>query len=333
MHKPGGSFGGGVARFAMLAITLSNHSDRLCVSGTVLFLCQFSASPLPKNGVPCLARPGMNAIQESTASNPRCAHAHGDSCGTARALLVFLSSSTLLAGIPRDQEDKLIELVRQCATKSSARATPLPAVGYTYFGQFLGHDLTHRQHSLEDRTRSGRDSQLSQFPSFDLDHIYGGGPENRRFFMREKEGSGDVQDRATTPAGYRRDLPVGARMVLIGDLQDTRNLDNLILRQLHVVFLKFHNEAIRQIGSPPPTITELRTWDWEHCSNAPKGSCAGITSGSFATITCRGSCTPTFGITRSERVPPGIPETCRRATPFRSSSLAGRVPIRAQHGA
>ena len=40
-------------------------------------------------------------------------------------------------------------------------------------------------------------------------------------------------------------------MVLIGDLQDTRNLDNLILRQLHVVFLKFHNEAIRQVSSEP----------------------------------------------------------------------------------
>ena len=46
-------------------------------------------------------------------------------------------------------------------------------------------------------------------------------------------------------------------MVLIGDLQDTRNLDNLILRQLHVVFLKFHNEAIKQLGSNPPTITGL----------------------------------------------------------------------------
>jgi len=44
-------------------------------------------------------------------------------------------------------------------------------------------------------------------------------------------------------------------MVLAGDLQDTRNLDNLILRQLHVVFLKFHNEAIRQLRSNPPAIS------------------------------------------------------------------------------
>jgi hypothetical protein len=46
-------------------------------------------------------------------------------------------------------------------------------------------------------------------------------------------------------------------MVLAGDLEDTRNLDNLILRQLHAVFLKFHNEAIRQLGSNPPTITGI----------------------------------------------------------------------------
>ena len=52
-------------------------------------------------------------------------------------------------------------------------------------------------------------------------------------------------------------------MVLIGDLQDTRNLDNLILRQLHVVFLKFHNEAIKQLGSDPPGLTgidDLGSW-------------------------------------------------------------------------
>ena len=39
--------------------------------------------------------------------------------------------------------------------------------------------------------------------------------------------------------------------VLIGDLEDTRNLDNLLLRQLHVLFLKFHNEAIRQLQDKP----------------------------------------------------------------------------------
>jgi hypothetical protein len=35
--------------------------------------------------------------------------------------------------------------------------------------------------------------------------------------------------------------------VLIGDLHDTRNLDNLIVRQLHALFLKFHNETMRQL--------------------------------------------------------------------------------------
>ena len=48
---------------------------------------------------------------------------------------------------------------------------------------------------------------------------------------------------ADEPGGYRRDLPIRHGRVLIGDLDDTRNLDNLVLRQLHVLFLKFHNEA------------------------------------------------------------------------------------------
>src|SRR5260370_15229011 len=59
---------------------------------------------------------------------------------------------------------------------------------------------------------------------------------------------------ATTPTGYLRDLPVENGTILIGDQEDARNLDNLVLRQLHVVFLKFHNEAVKQLSAKPSTI-------------------------------------------------------------------------------
>jgi hypothetical protein len=133
--------------------------------------------------------------------------------------------------------------------------TLTPRVGYTYFGQFLGHDLTHDTTPLEGPYADPEQTPNFRTPSFDLDHIYGGGPTKSPFLYEGEEGAETFKIGATTPTGYRRDLPVEHGMVLIGDLQDTRNLDNLILRQLHVVFLKFHNEAIRQLGAHPPTIT------------------------------------------------------------------------------
>ncbi|HEX7517203.1 MAG TPA: peroxidase family protein [Chthoniobacterales bacterium] len=135
--------------------------------------------------------------------------------------------------------------------------TLTPRVGYTYFGQFVGHDLTHDPTPLEGPYAEPELTPNYRTPCFDLDHIYGGGPEKSPFLYERERGEETFKVGATTPTGYLRDLPVEHGMVLIGDLQDIRNLDNLILRQLHVVFLKFHNEAVKQLGSNPSTITGI----------------------------------------------------------------------------
>jgi hypothetical protein len=197
--------------------------------------------------------PGMNAIQESTVSNPRCAHARG-SHAQPRGHYSRLFAKPAKP-IPRDQENKLIELGKAMRYDVEREGTLTPRVGYTYFGQFLGHDLTHDTTPLEGPYADPEQTPNYRTPSFDLDHIYGGGPEKSPFLYEGEEGAETFKIGSTTPTGYRRDLPVEHGMVLIGDLQDTRNLDNLILRQLHVVFLKFHNEAIRQLSAHPPTIT------------------------------------------------------------------------------
>jgi hypothetical protein len=135
--------------------------------------------------------------------------------------------------------------------------TLTPRVGYTYFGQFVGHDLTLDSTPLEGPYAEPERTPNFRTPSFDLDHIYGGGPAKSPFLFEGARGEETFKIGVTTPAGYLRDLPVERGMVLGGDLLDKRNLDNLILRQLHVVFLKFHNEAIRQLGSNPPIITGI----------------------------------------------------------------------------
>jgi hypothetical protein len=127
--------------------------------------------------------------------------------------------------------------------------TLTPRVGYTYFGQFIGHDLTHDSTPLAGPYPEPERTPNFRTPSFDLDHVYGGGPNKSPHLYEGEEGVETFKVGATTPNGYMRDLPVAHDTVLIGDQQDTRNIDNLILRQLHVLFLKFHNVAIDQVES------------------------------------------------------------------------------------
>jgi heme peroxidase len=153
--------------------------------------------------------------------------------------------------IARDDEEKLIELGNAMRYEVEREGTLTPRVGYTYFGQFLGHDLTHDPTPLAGPYSEPEVTPNFRTASFDLDHVYGGGPAKSPYLYEGEAGAETFKIGATTPTGYLRDLPVQHGRVLIGDLEDTRNLDNLILRQLHVLFLKFHNEAIKQLETNP----------------------------------------------------------------------------------
>ena len=199
--------------------------------------------------------PSMNAIHQSTGGRPGCAHARSIQ-SKPRGYYSRLFSRPAHP-IPADQEYRLIELGRAMRYGVEREGTLTPRVGYTYFGQFLGHDLSHDSTPLDGPYSEPEQTPNYRTPLFDLDHIYGGGPEKAPFLYAGEEGAETFKIGATTPAGYHRDLRLTHGTILIGDLHDTRNLDNLILRQLHVAFLKFHNEAIKQLGSDPPTVTGI----------------------------------------------------------------------------
>jgi hypothetical protein len=153
--------------------------------------------------------------------------------------------------ITADEEEKLIELGSSMRYEVEREGTLTPRIGYTYFGQFLGHDLTHDVTPLVGPYAEPEKTPNFRTAAFDLDHVYGAGPAGSPYLYEGEEGAETFKVGATTPTGYRRDLPIGHGRVLIGDLEDTRNLDNLLLRQLHVLFLKFHNEAMRQLQTNP----------------------------------------------------------------------------------
>jgi hypothetical protein len=151
------------------------------------------------------------------------------------------------------EEEKLVKLGEAMRYDVEREGTLTPRVGYTYFSQFVGHDLTYDPTPLEGPYLDPERTSNHRTPYFDLDHVYGGSPKHSPNLYRGEPGAEIFKLGATTPTGYLRDLAIEDGIILLGDLQDTRNLDNLILRQLHVLFLKFHNEAIKQLSATPPT--------------------------------------------------------------------------------
>src|SRR5437763_8392822 len=150
-----------------------------------------------------------------------------------------------------DEEFKLVELGTDMRNGEEREGTLTPRIGYTYFGQFVGHDLTYDSTPLAGPYAETENTPNFRTATFDLYNVYADGPAGSPYLYEGEEVAETFKIGTTVPSGSRRDLPIGHGRLLIGDLQDTRNVDNLLLRQLHVLFLKFHNEAIRQLQTNP----------------------------------------------------------------------------------
>jgi len=123
--------------------------------------------------------------------------------------------------------------------------------GFTYLGQCIDHDLTFDPTSKLQRENDPDGLQNFRTPRFDLDSLYGRGPDDSPFLY---------QDGVKFMIGHNitgeKDLPRNAAgRALLGD---TRNDENLIVSQLHLTFLQYHNRIVDDLGMSSSTFERAR---------------------------------------------------------------------------
>ncbi len=79
--------------------------------------------------------------------------------------------------LANSDEEKLIKLGEAMRYNVEREGTLTPRVGYTYFSQFVGHDLTHDPTPLDGPYLDPEQTLNHRTPYLDLDHVYGGGPK------------------------------------------------------------------------------------------------------------------------------------------------------------
>src|SRR6202046_4801018 len=118
----------------------------------------------------------------------------------------------------------------------------IPAL-YTYFGQFIDHDLTFDPATSFQKHKDPNATEDFRTPSFDLDNLYGRGPGDQPYLYQDDGISFLLGDPITQGSNDgARDLPRNVRgRALIGD---PRNDENSIVSQLQGLFLRFHNRVV-----------------------------------------------------------------------------------------
>ena len=130
----------------------------------------------------------------------------------------------------------------------------IPAA-YTYFGQFIDHDLTFDPASSLQRQDDPDALVDFRTPRFDLDSVYGRGPSDQPYLYADGRllllGDELTGDALTDPLTLR-DLPRSTAKAsgqgpqaraIIGD---PRNDENVIVSQLQGLLLRFHNRIARE---------------------------------------------------------------------------------------
>lgn len=165
-----------------------------------------------------------------------------------------------------------ITLITDPAKSEHNPNNPTMTAGMTFLGQFLDHDMTFDPTSSLARRQDPESIRNFRIPALDLDNVYGGGPgvsphlydksiDQGRTMLLVDEIPGS--EAVTCDGVARHDLQRNSQLTaLIGD---PRNDENLMVSQLHLAMVRFHNavtvDVLAELGpgyTPEEIFTEAQ---------------------------------------------------------------------------
>lgn len=219
-------------------------------------------------GLTAGAMPGMGAKGSSGGNMPgagvgrfgRMFEDAGDRPNHSDALLLALAK--LMTGIgddnPNNSDIDVGKPIRELNGKQPGDAgdeNPTVPAGYTYFGQFVDHDITLDTTALHGKEVDPEAMQDFRTPALDLDSVYGAGPDSQPYLYTFKDGvarlrtgddiTGGIANAKAAVASkndhFRLPPEEGGRPAVLGD---KRNDENKIVAQIHTSFVALHNKLI-----------------------------------------------------------------------------------------
>jgi hypothetical protein len=142
----------------------------------------------------------------------------------------------------------------------------IPA-GYTYFGQFIDHDLTFDNTSSLNPVDTAGGTRIPtnlRTPRFDLDSLYGDGPDAHPFMYADDgasllfKDSFENQSQTSYDQAHQDLLRSPNGRAIIGD---KRNDENSIVSQIHLAFVKYHNLVVKHLSRADRNLTGTALFD------------------------------------------------------------------------
>ena len=137
--------------------------------------------------------------------------------------------------------DEIEALVKVLDDNKGVPQSDIPA-GFTYLGQFIDHDITFDPTPFGAAQRDPDALVDFRTPRLDLDSVYGLGPDVQPY-LYDREQPGKLLLREKPVPDLQRN---GQGRAVIGD---PRNDENAIVSQLHLLFVRFHNRLVDELGT------------------------------------------------------------------------------------